>query len=208
MTKHGLIRLLMISACICTLAALTALTTASGKAPASPADNSSEKISIKPVLNLMAAGAVQPGAGSQLTRDKDAIFGIINTKGLTPGWVYSAWFGIFNNPENCATRPCSGADFANPAVMGSRLNFGGRLIGPDGAATYGGYLAVGDTTSAFDGPGLLDPKHAEIHMVVRSHGIALMGTSTTGPFSEQLSLFNGGCPPNTCVNVQASVHAP
>lgn len=204
MSKHGFTRLML--ACIVALAALAALTTASGKAPAAsiPADNSSETISIRPVLNLMAAGAVQPGAGSQLTRDKDSIFGIINTKGLNPGWVYTAWFGIFNNPENCATRPCSGTDFANPAVMGSRVNFGGRLIGADGAATYGGYLAVGDTTSAFDGPGLLDPKHAEIHMVVRAHGPALMGAA----FTDQLSLFNGGCPPNTCVNVQASVHAP
>ena len=140
MTKHGFFRLLMTSACITALVVSMMLTTANSKAPAAaaPADDSSEKISIRPVLNLMAAGAVQPGAGSQLTRDKDAIFGIINTKGLNPGWVYTAWFGIFNNPDQCATRPCSAADFANPAVMGSRVNFGGRLIGPDGSATYGG----------------------------------------------------------------------
>jgi hypothetical protein len=205
MTKHGLIRLLMISSCTATLAALTALTPASGKAPAVSvtADDSSEKISIRPVL-IVATGAVQPAAGSQLTRDKDSVFASLTTKGLNPGWVYTAWFGIFNNPDQCATRPCSGADFANPAVMGSRLNFGGRLIGADGTATYSAYLAIGDTTSAFDGPGLLDPKHAEIHLVVRSHGPALMGAA----FTDQLGLFNGGCPPNTCVNVQASVHAP
>jgi hypothetical protein len=193
------------SLCIAALAALTALTPASGKVPAGgiPADNSSEKISIRAV-RVMATGAVQQGAGSQLTRDKDGIFGIISTKGLNPGWVYTAWFGIFNSPDQCATRPCSGADFANPAVMGSRVNFGGKLIGPDGSAVYGGFLGLGDTTAAFDGPGLLDPKHAEIHMVIRSHGPALMGTA----FMDQLSMFNGGCPPNTCVNVQSSVHAP
>jgi hypothetical protein len=205
MSKHGFTRLMTILGCIAALAALTVLTTASGKAPAKavPADNASEKISIHAVRS-MATGAVQQGAGSQLTRDKDAIFGIINTKGLNPGWVYTAWFGIFNNPDQCATQPCSGADFANPAVMGSRVNFGGRLIGPDGAATYGGYLGLADTTAAFDGPGLLDPKHAQIHMVIRSHGPALMGTA----FNDQLSMFNGGCPPNTCVNVQVSIHAP
>jgi hypothetical protein len=201
MSKRSFPRLMTMLACIAVLAALIALTTASGKAV--PADNSSEKISIKPVL-VMATGAVQSAAGSQLTRDKNAIFGIINTKGLNSGWVYTAWFGIFNNPDQCATRPCSAADFANPAVMGSRVNFGGRLIGMDGAATYGAFLAVGDTSTAFDGPGLLDPKHAEIHMVVRSHGPALMGAA----FMDQLNVFNGGCPPNTCMNVQASVHAP
>ncbi len=202
MSKRGFFSLITISVCVAVLAVLTVLTPASN-ARLVPADNSSEKISIHSVIT-MSTGAVQPAAGSQLTRDKDAIFGIISTKGLNPGWVYTAWFGIFNNPDACATRPCSGADFANPAVMGSRVNFGGKLIGPDGSATYGGFLAVGDTTSAFDGPGLLDPKHAEIHMVIRSHGPALTGTA----FTDQLSLFNGGCPPNMCGNVQASVHAP
>jgi hypothetical protein len=205
MSKRGFTGLMTISLCIAALAALTALTPASSKVSAGgiPADNSSEKISIRAV-RVIATGAVQQAAGSQLTRDRDAIFGSLSTKGLNPGWVYTAWFGIFNNPDQCATRPCSAADFGNPAVMGSRVNFGGRLIGADGAATYGGYLAVGDTTAAFDGPGLLDPKHAEIHMVVRSHGPALMGAA----FTDQLSMFNGGCPPNTCINVQASVHAP
>ena len=202
MSKRSFSSLITVAMCAAVLAALTVFTPVSDAVKV-PADNSSEKISIKPVVT-MPTGAVQAGAGSQLTRDKDAIFGIISTKGLTPGWVYTAWFGIFNNPDACATRPCSGADFANPAVMGSRVNFGGKLIGPDGSATYAGFLAIGDTTSAFDGPGLLDPKHAEIHMVIRSHGPALMGTA----FSDQLSLFNGGCPPNTCVNVQASPHAP
>ena len=202
MSKRSFSSLLTVAMCAAVLAALTVFTPVSDAVKV-PADNSSEKISIKPVVT-MPTGAVQAGAGSQLTRDKDAIFGIISTKGLTPGWVYTAWFGIFNNPDACATRPCSGADFANPAVMGSRVNFGGKLIGPDGSATYAGFLAIGDTTSAFDGPGLLDPKHAEIHMVIRSHGPALMGAA----FSDQLSLFNGGCPPNMCVNVQASPHAP
>jgi hypothetical protein len=201
MSKHGFIRFMTVLASVAAMVALTTLMPASGKAPT--AEDSSEKISIRAV-QVMATGAVVQGAGSQLTRDRDAIFGILTTKALNPGWVYSAWFAIFNNPDQCATRPCSGADFANPAVMGSRIGFGGRLIGPDGAATYAGYLGLRDTTAAFDGPGLLDPKHAEIHMVVRSHGPALMGAA----FMDQLSIFNGGCPPNTCVNVQASVHAP
>ncbi len=205
MSKHRLIRLLMITSCITALGALMTLTPASGKAPAASfaADNASEKISIRPVL-VLPSGTVQNAAGSQLIRDKDSIYASITTKGLNPGWVYTAWFGIFNNPDQCATRPCSAADFANPAVMGSRLNFGGRLIGLDETATYSAYLGLEDTTGAFDGPGLLDPKHAEIHLVVRSHGPALMGPA----FTDQLSLFNGGCPPNMCMNVRASVHAP
>jgi hypothetical protein len=40
---------------------------------------------------------------------------------------------------------------------------------------------------------------SEIHLVVRDHGPKFPG-------NDQLSGFNGGCPPETCVNVQASVH--
>jgi len=210
MTKQRFTLLMAISACIVALAASIALTpaaNATGKATSvaipAAADNASEKISIRAV-RVIATGSVQQAAGSQLTRARDGVFGSLTTKDLNPGWVYTAWFGFFNNPSECATRPCSGADFANPAVQGSRVNFGGRIIGDDGSATYGGFMRIGDTTAAFDGPGLLDPKHAEIHLVVRSHGPALAGPALMA----QLTTFNGGCPPNMCVNVQVSVHAP
>ena len=91
------------------------------------------------------------------------------------------------------------ADFANPAVNGTLLNTGGRIIGADGAATYGAFRAVGDVTGARPGVGtgngLVDTKRAEIHIVVRSHGPALLGDPAA--LAEQLNLFFGGCPPNT-----------
>ncbi|HEY8225614.1 MAG TPA: hypothetical protein VIG25_10070 [Pyrinomonadaceae bacterium] len=205
MTKHGFIRLTVISACVAALLAVIALTPAAGKAPMS--DNASEKISLLP-LHPITMGVIGsdfvPTSGTELIRGKDRVFISITTKNLMPGWVYTAWLGIFNNPELCATHPCSGADFANPAVEGSRVNCGGRIIGLDGSATYGSVVTLGDTTSAFDGPGLLDPAHSEIHVVVRSHGPALMGMV----LADQLSKFNGGCPPNTCVNVQIAMHRP
>lgn len=204
MTSHGFIRLIAISVCLVVLAAVIALDPARGtKAVSARADNASEKISTKPLLVAMTTTVV-PAAGTQLIRTKEGAFMTLSTKNLMPGNVYTAWWGVFNNPDQCATRPCSGADFANPAVQGSRLNAGGRIIGPDGSAVYSAFLGLGDTTGAFDGPGLLDPKHAEIHLVVRNHGVALMGAMLT----EQLTMFNGGCPPNMCGNVQASVHAP
>jgi hypothetical protein len=210
MTKQSITRLVMISTCIVALVALIVFTPASGKAPAvaAPAvENASEKISIRPVhpivMGMIGSDVVQ-AAGSQLIRTKEGVFMTLSTRGLTPGWVYTAWFGIFNNPSECATRPCSGADFGPNPVQGSRVNAGGRIIGPDGSAIYSAFLGVGDTTFAFDGPGLVDPKHAEIHLVVRSHGPALMGMD----LANQLTTFNGGCPPNMCANFQISVHAP
>jgi hypothetical protein len=77
--------------------------------------------------------------------------------------------------------------------MGSRVNFGGRLIGMDGAATYGAFL-VGDTTTAFDGPGLLDPKHAEIHLVVRG-----IEPHLAYPYSHALRRRNSSKEINSCL---------
>ncbi len=215
MSKHGYIRLLVVFASIAALVlqvAITPVAKGTGKSSAAipaSAEDASEKISIRPVRPIvggMIGSMVVPAAGSQLIRTRDGVFMTLNTRGLNPGWVYTIWFGVFNNPRHCATRPCSAADFGptNP-VQGSRVNGGGRLIGPDGAASYGAFLGLGDTTLAFDGPGLLNPKHAEIHLVVRSHGPASMDA---GVLAEQLTTFNGGCPPNMCTNFQISVHEP
>jgi hypothetical protein len=52
---------------------------------------------------------------------------------------------------------------------------------------------------------LLNAKRAEIHLVVRSHGPA---SADPAVLQQQLTTFNGGCPPNTCMNVQAAPHLP
>jgi hypothetical protein len=210
-----------IFACCLVLAALvtaalvrgqsTSKTSASAAPAAAASSNTTQlfgrptdKISTRPVI-LMSDGS-RVGGGSFLYRTRDNVYGQIYVRGLTPGTVVTAWFGIFNNPADCATRPCSGADFANPAVRGSRVNFGGVIVGADGAATFGAFRTVGDTSGAFDGPGLQDPQRAEIHLVTRSHGLAITGDPAM--LSQQLGTFNGGCPPNTCGNIHASIHQP
>jgi hypothetical protein len=167
------------------------------------------KISTHPVL-VIADESVVPASGTILVRNRDSVFATIHTAGLPPGAAVSAWIGVFNNPRHCATRPCTATDFDNPDVRGSIINMGGQIIGADGAATYGGFRRVGDTTGIFQGrgtrEGLLSTRRAEIHLVMRSHGPAIMNDPDM--LRQQLSMFNGGCPPNTCANVQASVHAP
>ena len=160
-------------------------------------------ITIKPVRVIADQSVVRTGGG-MLVRDADGVFMTLNTAGLVPGTVATAWFAIFNTPAACATNPCSPPDLDNPSVHGGLFNAGGRIIGADGSATFGGFRAVGDTTGLERGTrGLILPLTAEIHLVVRTHGPA-----STDPLvlSQQLSLFNGGCPPNTCTTIQTSVH--
>ncbi|MGH9943874.1 MAG: hypothetical protein ACRD9R_16135 [Pyrinomonadaceae bacterium] len=163
------------------------------------------RISVAPVLNF-SDRAVVPAAGSLLARNRDGVFMNLHTSGLAAGTVVTAWWVIFNNPRECATSPCSVADLPNPAVQSSLVNAAGRIIGADGTASYGDFLAVGDTTGAFTGPGLLNAFKAEIHLVTRTHGAALLGDPAT--LAQQLSTFNGGCPPNMCANLQTSIHQP
>src|SRR5262249_38430404 len=85
---------------------------------------------------LIMNGAVVYRSGTMLVRTRDDVFATIHTSGLTPGNVYTSWFGIFNNPRACATRPCTPADLSNPAVEAALINFGGRVVGPDEVANF------------------------------------------------------------------------
>jgi len=170
--------------------------------------NTAPRISTRPVV-MISNGSVIPATGTLLIRDRDSVYAEMHTNGLAPGAVVTFWLAIFNYPSNCATNPCTPADFANPAVQGSVVNGGGKIIGADGAATYGTFRTIGDTTGVGPlgvGLGLLNPFGAEIHLVTRQHGAAIL--SDPAALAQQLSSFNGGCPPNTCTNVQASPHLP
>lgn len=164
-----------------------------------------QQMTIRPVLRF-ADRSVIPATGTQLVRTREGVFATVHTSELSQGAAVTFWWVFFNNPKQCATRPCTPADLMNPAVEGSIVNGGGKIIGADEAATFGGYRKVGDQTGIFIGPGLLEPMRGEIHLVMRTHGPAILDDPAV--LREQLSLFNGGCPPNECANIQASIHEP
>jgi hypothetical protein len=152
---------------------------------------------------------IAPYGGGSLSRNNDGVFGTIYASGLTPGTVVTMWWAIFNNPEFCAAETCAPSDFLNPLVDGALLYGGGRLIGVDAYATFGGYRAEGDNTGfqinpgyPNPSPGLIDSKKAQIHLALRTHGMA---SSDPAVLQQQLTSFNGGCPPNSCMNVQAAI---
>jgi hypothetical protein len=152
-------------------------------------------------------GPVSPGSSSTLVRNDTGVSATFLVSGLNPGVVYTFWWLVFNEPENCSPPACNLDDvvpFPGNSAAGVSLLFGaGQVIGNSGSGHYGARLAVGDTTGAFFGPGLVDPLGAEIHIVLRSHGPVV-----DGMVDEQLTSFNGGCPPNTCANVLAAQHKP
>ena len=60
-------------------------------------------------------------------------------------------------------------------------------------------LPTGEDQVLF-GEGLTDSFEAEIHLIARTHGEVIPGV-----VQQQITTFNGGCPPNDCLDVQFAV---
>src|SRR5215510_10236750 len=210
--KGQFLRRLMILSCFVAVAGLSgalpakAQDGAEGKVQLNQDDEGDKpRVSIRPLVTFSSDHSLIYGGGSMLVRNNDGVYMSLNSFGLTPGTAVTAWWAFFNNPKQCATRPCSSADLSNPDAQASVVSATGRVVGADGTANFGAFRAVGDTTGANFGPGLINPKKAEIHLVIRLHGTAMVDNPDL--LKEQLTTFNGGCPTG-CVNVQVSVHAP
>ncbi len=146
------------------------------------------------------------GADSWLYRNADGIAVLIQTNGLDEA-SYTVWWLVFNNPGFCASAPCSAADLpgngGDPRVQASVLFATGNFVTRNGKARFGAGLAVGDTSKALFGPGLLSPMGAEVQVQVRSHGPIDPETAHL-----QFSTASGGCPPGGCKDQQRSIHLP
>ena len=155
-----------------------------------------------------AGGPDIAGASSTLVRNDGGVTMTIHTSGLVPGNAYTVWWIVFNNPAACEGG-CGLDDLTRPDVRASLVYATGHVVGSD-TANFGAWLGVGDTAHVLASPpspagpyGLEDARKAEIHLVIRTHGPA-----DPAYLPAQISSFNGGCPPNTCTNVQASMHLP
>jgi len=133
---------------------------------------------------------------SRLVRTDAGLSYTYQTSSLSPGHVVTVWVVVFNNPEHCATRPCTmQADVPNPDVQADFHYAGGHVIGGSGRGNFGGHLAVGDTSGSglaeLGAPAvpLLDPYKAEVMLALHSHGPAVPGQV----LKAQLTSFLGGC---------------
>jgi hypothetical protein len=149
---------------------------------------------------------IVPGSSATLVRADTGVTIIIHTSGLDPGAAYTVWWVIYNYPQYCATNPCTFGDLGNADVQGTILNATGKVIGNNRLGSFGAHLAEGDTsglslpvTFPGDAVGLVDARTAQILLGVRSHGLPI-----PGQVKEQISMFNGGCPPNACEDEQVT----
>jgi hypothetical protein len=144
-------------------------------------------------------------AVSSLVRTGHGVSMTISTNMLDPG-AYTNWFVIFNDPSSCASFPCSGADVdpSNMNGVGSSVLFAtGNVVDASGQGGFAAQLSEGDISGALFGPGLLDSRAAEVHLVVRYHGPVVPALMPM-----QINSFGGGCFVFACDDVQAAIHVP
>ena len=145
---------------------------------------------------------VVPGAAI-LTRNPDGVEVSLQLTGLDKKSGYTAWWIVFNNPENCIA-PCTGDDLGIPEVNGHVFYATGYVTGTDGTAQVHASLRAGPAPEGIDiatqnpEPGLFNPLTAEIHMIAaRSHGKLEAGLAAM-----QIGTLGGNCP---CADQQAVV---
>jgi len=171
------------------LAAVTATITATA-ASAAPATQSTHPV-------VWTWDPTTPIGTSTLVRTDAGLSATIQSSGIPAGQAVTLWFIVFNNPSACAGDPCSIVDLIfNPAAEGDFLVGGGRVTGGT-QTSLGGGLQVGDTSgSGFieigmpgRAIGLTNPRGAEVHLALHSHGPAVAGET----LRDQISSFTGGC---------------
>jgi len=144
--------------------------------------------------------------GGLLDRTREAVHVTGAVTGLSvPNAPYTAWWVVFNNPEACVGGfDCGPSDLTNPAANVAVFHATGFFSDSNGAASFSAHLESGpltDGTDVFlnDGDGVgLERKNglaAEIHIVIRGHGVAADPNDGLLSFTvaDQISLFNGGC---------------
>ncbi len=186
-----------------------------------------EDMSSTAPVHTFVDGSVLEGNFSTVNRYDNGLSMSLHTTDLVPGDVYTVWWVIFNEPQNCSGGACGEDDifvFENDELVTNEYGVAamnmdgleasqisiqyatGRLTDADGNADFAASVGLGEVPGIVVGPGLVDPDGAEVHLVVRTHGPKIEGA-----FFDQITSFAGGCDPQTmqpCQDVQFSVHLP
>ncbi|MDJ0576633.1 MAG: hypothetical protein QNJ65_15880 [Xenococcaceae cyanobacterium MO_234.B1] len=140
-------------------------------------------------------------ATATLERREDSVEFSLNTT-LDSG-AYTVWWVIFNNPESCVGG-CGVDDLGILEVNASAFWATGAVVENDNLGSFNAQLGENQLPTGEDqvlfGEGLTDSFEAEIHLIARTHGEVIPGV-----VQQQITTFNGGCPPNTCEDVQFAV---
>lgn len=150
-------------------------------------------------VSLISDSTKIPDAMAGVDRKPDRVDFLVHSFG-TPRAAYTLWLCGFNDPSKCVDTPCR-IDELKMGIGESFCQWGGGSIADpqDGSVTIRGRSDV--TSGVILGDGLQNISGAEIHLILRTHGVGLKGDQLWAA----LTSFEGGCPPNTCKDEQVAV---
>ena len=169
--------------------------------------------------------------GGVLLRSNDSITARLSTSGLQKNSSYTVWWVVFNTPSNCIMPgACGPPDIflngASPPLNITQINLAeisvlyaaGFITGNDGVANVTAHLNAGEPPDGlavnFGWMGMSGLKtgnghNAEVHMVVRSHGLSERSAWFDLAVGLATSTFMGECDQyNFCFDDQAIIFSP
>lgn len=166
-----------------------------------------------PVIVQVSTIGEFPGSGSgisgeaTLTRTKDGVSVDQTFHGLTIGNAYTIWWVIFDNPQGCAAEECVPSDLGRGQAQGTLVN-GGGFVADNATESNSSQLARHDVEGrqvwVGDPSGIDNPYRAQVHLVLRNHGVA---ESVPSDLAAQTSTFADFCNLLVigCQNITAAV---
>jgi hypothetical protein len=145
---------------------------------------------------------------SRLFRDKRGVRVEIVTSGLDIDAVYTVWWVIFNDPNACATTPCGPADAMNPATIPGVMWADGFHASSAGIGSMTASLLENDVSgeqAPFAANTLQNAAKAEIHMVLKSHGLP---AANIADIFRQVTTSEGGPACMACADTHFAIHQP
>jgi len=156
--------------------------------------------------NVLSEGDEFPptkGSKATLKRGKDYIQFNLHTTGLPEG-AYTIWYAIFNDPSSCSDNSCGENDLMLPTT--GVVWATGKVVKANGVGNFSDRLYVGERREPgtqeiivgrdIESP-LSDPQGAEVHFIVKYHGLA---SDDPEVLKEQLYTFTGNCGPDDGAN--------
>lgn len=147
--------------------------------------------------DLLTFSDLEDAGEAHLVRTDDGISSRSRLSGIEPG-VYTLWWVVWNAPENCDDPfACTEADLSNPDVELAIGYGGGRVVESNGRLNLAASLEEGEELTGFptefefalvDSNSMANARHAEVHLVLRSHGEKIPGL-----VDEMLHTFQAGC---------------
>lgn len=112
----------------------------------------------QPVAQL----AQEPITGdASVCADEQGVRADMRVEHLTPGTVYTVWFAYLDRRSNCATTPCTGADFRGENPVGVFGRMDGAIADQNGVAWFQGTMH-----------GLRLSNGSEVWLLIFGHGPA------------------------------------